>query len=158
MSLNILTRFHINILITPLQSVLNFLLGISKIFVSSASTRNWQDYLCEGMWGLQECLRCAVLCYRYSFRLFSSVGLKHSVLSHLWILANIKTDASHLSSIDVNQSFLSVFYFLQFRKFIFNRNNFILQSIKCTLERNSWLMGVFQSTEHYNPCWRIIRA
>lgn len=158
MSLNILTRFHINILITPLQSILNFRLGISKISIRSASTRNWQDYLYEGMWGLQECLRCAVLCYRYLFHLFSSASLKHSVLSHLWILVNIKTDASHLSFIDVNEGFLLFFYFLQFHKFIFNRNNFILQSIKCTLERNSWLMGVFQSTEHYNPCWRIIIA
>lgn len=43
MPLNILTRFHIKILIMPMQSTLNFLLGISSVFISKASIWNWQD-------------------------------------------------------------------------------------------------------------------
>lgn len=109
MSLNILTRFHIKILITPMKSILNFLLGISSISISSASTRNWQGHLYEGIRSLKECLRHTVLHHRYSPHLFSSVDLSHSVLSHLQISVNL----SKLPEFYIRQwEFSVVFLFL----------------------------------------------
>lgn len=139
MPLYILTRFHIKILIMPMQSTLNFLLGISSVFISKASIWNWQDNFMKA-YGV---LRKSDIPWHFIMSQMFAPSL-HSVdpsLSHLQTLMNTKTDESHLSSVSFNEGFLSFFYFLKFYKFIFNRSNFILQGIKCTLERNTWLMG-----------------